>query len=83
MMSIVQLDRENRKLMAMFPGSTRRWVMDNLMSRVAGRPIIDIVAFDEVLHDFYGDYEADGLNMEEFIAGKFGESFRARVMRLL
>lgn len=45
---------------------------DPLLSLLFGRWMIDLIRFDQYLHSKFGNYEAEGLSMEEFVTMRFG-----------
>ena len=46
---------------------------DGLMSVASGHICIDVIKFDDWLHDKYGNYEDSGQSMKELIRDKYGE----------
>jgi len=46
-------------------------MMDNTLSYIFKRPMLDIVAFDDWLHEEFGKYEDEGLSMKDLIEQKF------------
>ena len=56
---------------------------DGVPSWLSGHFMIDIFALDECLHRKYGDYEDDGLSMEEFISKKYGPEAAELIRNLI
>lgn len=46
--------------------------IDNLLTAILGRWIIDIERFDKYLHELYGNYENKGLSMRDLIESEMG-----------
>jgi hypothetical protein len=46
-------------------------VMDNQLSYIFKRPILDVFVFDDWLHEEFGNYEDEGLSMKDLIELKF------------
>jgi hypothetical protein len=46
--------------------------MDTALSAAFNKPLLDLIKFDEYLHQLFGDYEADGHSMESIITEHFG-----------
>lgn len=57
--------------------------MDVLMLRIRRTPTLDVLAFDDWLHERHGEYEADGMSMAECIAKHYGEPARAFIESIL
>ena len=53
------------------------------LSAAFHRPVINIYKFDEWLHYQFGDYEKEGLSMEEVLAKNYGQSAAMRIKGLL
>ena len=54
--------------------SWERPELDVRLSALHKTPVYSIYAFDDHLHDVFGDYENDtGLSMREFIEAQYGE----------
>ena len=47
---------------------------DGLMSVTSKRLCIDILKFDDWLHEQYGDYEDNGLSMEDVVRKHYGDN---------
>lgn len=47
--------------------------IDTLVSIVAGRVVVDIMKIDDILHNRFGNYEDEGLSMNDIIKEKYGE----------
>lgn len=45
---------------------------DPLTSIISNRIIIDIIKFDEWLHSKYGNYEDNGMSMEDLVREHYG-----------
>ena len=60
------------KLLPEIRGGFKTRFVDNLLTVIFGRWTIDIVRFDDWLHELYGDYESEGLSMREIILDKMG-----------
>ena len=48
--------------------------IDTLVSIAAGRVVVDIMKIDDILHNRFGNYEDEGLSMNDIIKEKYGES---------
>ena len=47
------------------------------------KPIIDINKFDDWLHNQYGDYEEQGLSMQDVLTKNYGQSVAVQIKGLL
>jgi len=65
----------DRRFRAVFHTEFRRFFNHDsrFLSLVYGKIIMDIYAFDDFLHAFYGEYEEQGKNMLEVIAENYGQ----------
>jgi len=57
--------------------------IDNDLTVLFMKPVIDIEKFDDWLHEKFGEYENDGLSMRDVLANNFGESAAMQVKGLL
>ena len=58
------------------------WFIDNVLSVVADRPLIDIVKLDRAVHVRYPEYK-DSVSMSEFITSRFGKEVAERIRELI
>lgn len=47
------------------------------------RMMIDIFAFDDYLHELYGDYESEGKSMSDVIVEHYGEDANGLIKELM
>lgn len=57
--------------------------MDKDLTVLFLKPVLDIVKFDNWLHEQYGEYERQGLSMNDLLASKYGESVSMQIRGLL
>lgn len=57
--------------------------LDRLAIMASRRVALDVLAFDEWLHERHGEYENDGLSMADCIAKHYGERAKAFVESLI
>jgi len=58
--------------------------MDPIMSIASGmKPCLDVVKFDDWLHEKYGNYEATGHSMQSLLVEKYGQETADQVQQLL
>lgn len=48
--------------------------LDNNMTILLNKPVLDMFEFDNFLHTKYGDYENEGLSMYDIIKNNYGDS---------
>lgn len=58
-------------------------VHDKLMSVVFRLVIIDIFAFDDWLHEKYGNYEEEGKSMRDIVTEHYGEKGMKMILNLI
>lgn len=58
-------------------------VHDKLMSVVFRLVIIDIFAFDDRLHEKYGNYEEEGKSMRDIVTEHYGEKGMKMILNLI
>lgn len=58
-------------------------VLDTFMSFIMRRHIVDIVKFENLLINRYGDYTNDGISLSEFVEKKFGIYARELLEKML
>ena len=56
---------------------------DSMMSMVTGKITIDIIRFDDYLHEQFGQYEDDKKSMSDIIKEKYGEEAEAFIKQLI
>jgi hypothetical protein len=61
----------------------KRKFMDGALTLVLNRPVLDIYAFDDYLHEVYGNYEENGLSMYELLVKQYGQEFAEFIKKLL
>lgn len=57
--------------------------LDTLAIQCGKRVAIDVLAFDDWMHEKHGEYEGAGLSMSDCIATHYGESARAFIHSLI
>lgn len=57
--------------------------LDSMMSMVTGKITIDIIRFDDYLHEQFGQYEDDKKSMSDIIKEKYGEEAEAFIKQLI
>ena len=67
-----QTQKLNNDFYAIF-GTGFKSFYDGLMSIAMKKLCIDIIKFDDWLHERYGDYEDDGKSMDDIVREKYGE----------
>lgn len=67
-----RLHADVNRLLPEFRGGFKQRFIDNLLTAICGRWILDIERFDEWLHELYGEYENAGFSMKEIIREKMG-----------
>ena len=72
MYSFSEVQKLNDKFYSIFGVGFQKFY-DGLMSVLFKRLCIDILKFDDWLHEKYGDYEENGQSMKEIIYEKYGE----------
>jgi len=53
-------------------GITLNDVLDNFMTMCFAKPTLDILKFDKILREKYGDFEDQGLSFNDVIKNNFG-----------
>jgi hypothetical protein len=48
-------------------------IWDKMLTAITGNIEIDIIKFDEILHERFGDYEDEEKSMEEMVKEKYGK----------
>lgn len=57
--------------------------IDTLLSFLSGRCTLDIFAFDAKMHERFGDYEDEGLSLEELVEREYGPEGRELLLKLI
>jgi hypothetical protein len=75
----------NDYIISVLPPFTRklRKFMDGELTILFNRPMLDISAFDDYLHDVYGNYEENDLSMYELLVKHYGQGFAEFIKKLL
>ena len=47
--------------------------IDNVLSWVTGRCVLDIIRFDDLIHNRHGNYEELGMSLNDLIVENYGE----------
>ena len=66
-------DMANALTDAGIPHDVVRNLADVRMSILFQRPLLDIMKFDDYLHDRFGDYESEGKSMKDMFGELFGD----------
>jgi hypothetical protein len=67
--------KENRKLLSHFPPGKKQLYFDVELSVVFKRPVLDLVKFEGLMHQVYGEYEEQGLSLYDLLVKEKGEVF--------
>jgi hypothetical protein len=81
--AFISLPEAHQKFRKYFPGQSFSSFIDGLHTVLAGKPKIDIIKFDDFLHDRYGQYESDGLSTEALLKVKHGPAAALFIKGLL
>jgi len=57
--------------------------MDKDLSKLFGKPILDICKFDNWLHNKFGDYENRGMSMQDLLTVNYGSWVANEIKGLL
>lgn len=72
----------DEKFMKFFGVPFKRFY-DGLMSVVFGKLTINIIVFDDYLHERFGEYEDEGKSMKDEVIEKFGKEASEFITQLL
>jgi hypothetical protein len=74
--SMPVLLKENGKILSCFPSGEKRLYFDVALSIVFNRPVLDLIKFEDFMHQVYGEYEEEqGLSLYELLVREKGEVF--------
>lgn len=57
--------------------------IDIVMSLGLGKPVLDIIKFDDWLHEKYGNYEDAGHSMHTLLIEHYGQEIEEQIQKLL
>jgi len=63
--------------------TTINGMLDGMLSWLAGETVLDMFKFDTLLHEKHGNYEEQGLSMEDVLRNNYGETVLAKTKSLL
>lgn len=77
-----ELSTVERKFQKTF-GVSFKPFYDGIMSVVSKHLVMDIVKFDDWLHNQFGDYEDKGQSMKDIVLEKYGEDAEKLILSLI
>jgi hypothetical protein len=72
-----------QKFHSFFPGIRFNDFMDPALSFCIGKPKIDLIKFDNYLHEKHGNYEFRDMSMSDVLAQNYGDKARAFIEGLI
>lgn len=57
--------------------------VDSVYTMLCKKPKMDIGKFDDILHEWFGQYEDEGLSMYDILVKNFGESIAEQIKELV
>ncbi len=70
MIDIFELEKQYKK----YFGNDAKPKLDGIMTRVLGRPVLDMYELEYLLHSKHGQYEEKNMSTQDLIKNNYGES---------